>query len=97
MSKIRQGEFVVVSDSMMRGVISELARDSKMFSGSAIGGAKIEDLNRRLLSEEILLRNKHLVLCVGTNNLSSDGTELIMRKYRDIFETLENKNTKTVL
>jgi hypothetical protein len=95
-SKNRKGQYVVLGDSMVRGIVSKLARDNDIFVGRSIGGARIEDLNRRILSNEIVVSDKNVVLCVGTNNLISDGTEVIMRKYREFFETLRSKNCKAV-
>src|SRR5215469_2386222 len=94
--KNRQGECVVISDSMLRGVKDKLVRDSDIFSGISTGGARIEDLENRILSSEISVSGKNVVLCVGTHNLSSDGTEVMLRKYRQIFETLRVKNCKSV-
>ena len=77
---------------MLRGFKDKLVRDSDIFSGISIGGARIEDLEKRILSSEISVSGKNVVLCVGTNNLSSDVTEVMLRKYRQIFETLRVKN-----
>ena len=56
----------------------------------------MEDLEKRILSSEISVGGKNVVLCVGTNNLSSDGTEVMLRKYGQIFGTLRVKNCKAL-
>ena len=94
--KDRVGQFVVLSDSMLRGIISKLARDNPIFTGRAIGGAKIEDIKEQIVSDRVSVVGKHAVLCVGTNNLIVDGSEMIMRKYRELFESLRAKNCKRV-
>src|SRR5215469_14477068 len=81
--KNRQGECVVINDSMLRGVKDKLIRDSDFFSDVSIGGARIEDLKKRILRSEISVSGKNVVLCVGTNKLSRDGTEVMLRKQTD--------------
>ena len=70
---------------MLRSVKDKLVRDSDI-SGISIGDARIEDLEKRILISDISVSGKNVVLCVGTNNLSSDGTEVMLRKYTDIWD-----------
>src|SRR5215467_10977399 len=51
--KDKVGQLVVLSDSMLRGIISKLARDNPIFTGKAIGGAKIEDIKQEIESGRV--------------------------------------------
>jgi hypothetical protein len=81
---------------MLRGIISKLARDNPIFTGKAIGGAKIEDIKQEIVSDRVRVVGKHAVLCVGTNNLQVDGSEIMLSKYRELFESLRAKDCTRV-
>ena len=63
-----------------------------MFDSLAFGGAKIEDITKKV--EELKDNESHIVLMVGTNNLKSDGTTMIMSKYKDLVYQLKTKKFK---
>ena len=44
--------------------------------------------------EELKDTESHIVLMVGTNNLKSDGTTMIMSKYKDLVNQLKAKRFK---
>jgi hypothetical protein len=74
---------LLVGDSMTRGIGSCLEKDSNLFSYETSSGAKIEDIENKLKH----LGNKpetHLVVMVGTNNLKSDGSEIMLKKYEKL-------------
>ena len=59
-----------------------------MFESQAFGGARIEDITKKVEDMEDKARS-HIVVMVGTNNLKSDGTELIMSNYKDLVRQLK--------
>src|SRR5271163_3851850 len=67
-----------------------------MFSPAAYGGARIESLtwNVKHKHVESLSSESHLVVMVGTNNLKSEGTEIIMRKYEELMDQIKEKCKK---
>ena len=88
---------VVVGDSMVRGVGHELVVNSQMFSYESHGGAKIEDITKMFKEKSVRVReDTHLVVMVGTNNLSRDYTEMIMDKYKDLLKSLKENRTRKV-
>jgi hypothetical protein len=82
--------FVVIGDSMARGVGSHLQADNKMFSKLDFGGAKIEDLTEKVgtIGER---PGSHAVVMIGTNNLIYDKTESIIKKYDSLLDELRDK------
>jgi len=74
---------LVVGSSMARGVGSCLERDSNLCTKMDYGGAWIEGIQQKL-AEIGEKPQSHLVLMVGTNNLKSEGTSLIMKRYREL-------------
>jgi len=40
--------------------------------------------------------DSHIVVMVGTNNLRSDGTQLIMRNYEDLVRNLKRKSYRRI-
>jgi len=87
---------VVLGDSMVRGIVYKLKKDNDIFTGWSYGGAHIETITEELIGNRQYVEGRHVVLCVGTNNLKFDGTELIMDKYRVLLETLREKKCRGV-
>jgi len=54
-----------------------------MFGNHSFSGARIKNLTKKIEVMEDKV-DSHIVIMVGTNNLRSDGTQLIMRKYEDL-------------
>jgi len=54
-----------------------------MFESRAFGGARKENITKKIEKMEYKV-DSHIVVMVGTNNLRSDGTQLIMRNYEDL-------------
>jgi len=83
---------VIVGDSMVRGVGTKLKKNSQMFSCTAYGGARIEDVSKYLSDGKSVKTtdDSHVVVMVGTNNLRSDGTEGIREKYEELLNTLKD-------
>ena len=52
----------------------------------------IEDINKKV--EELKDNECHIILMVLTNNLKSDGTTMIMSKYKDLVNQLKAKRFK---
>jgi len=48
-----------------------------MFESLSFGGARIEDIAKKV-EEDKEKDDSHVVVMVGTNNLKSDGTTMIM-------------------
>ena len=63
-----------------------------MLDRLALDGAKIEDITKKV--EELKDNECHIILMVGTNNLKSDGTTMIMSKYKDLVNQLKVKRFK---
>ena len=74
----KEGTVLLIEDSLTRGVGNHLKSQHSMFDSLAFGGAKIEDITRKV--EELKDNESHIVLMVGTNNLKSDGATMIMSK-----------------
>jgi len=83
-----EGTVLLIGDSLARGVGSHLRTQHVMFESQAFGGARIEDITKKVEVMEDKARS-HIVVMVGTNNLKSDGTELIMSNYRDLVRQLK--------
>ena len=64
-----------------------------MFECYIFGGAKIEDISKKMKKRKM----SHIVLMVGTNNLKSDGTTMIMNKYKDLVNELKADSRELVL
>lgn len=88
--------FVVIGDSMARGVGSHLQADNNMFSKLDFGGAKIEDLTEKIrtIGER---PGSNAVVMIGTNNLIYDKTESIMKKYDSLLDELKDKKYKDII
>lgn len=86
---------VMFGDSMLRGVGQKLERNSQMFSIKSVGGARIENITE-ILKETSIREDSHVVAVVGTNNLGSDGTEIIRSKYREMLKMLSEVKCKKV-
>ena len=86
----KEGTVLLIGDSLARGVGIHLRSQHCMFESQAFGGARIEDITKKV--EDVKDENeKHIVVMVGTNNLKSDGTTLIMDKYKDLIKQLKAK------
>jgi hypothetical protein len=86
---------IVLGSSMARGVGSCLERQTSMCTTMSYGGSKIQDIEQRLKN----LGDKpqsHVVLMVGTLNLQEEGTEQVMRRYRDLIEEAKQHRYKKV-
>jgi lysophospholipase L1-like esterase len=86
---------VVLGDSLVRGVGQHLQRDSHMFSFNSISGARIETVKEEVEK----LDNKddrHLVLVVGTNNIKSEGSEIIRARYEQLVSKCKNIRNRAV-
>ena len=83
-----EGTVLLIGDSLARGVGSHLKTQHVMFESQAFGGARIEDITKKVEDMEDKA-GSHIVVMVGTNNLKSDGTELIMSKYKDLVRQLK--------
>jgi hypothetical protein len=84
---LREGTILLIGDSMVRGIGNHLKADNEMFGKLDFGGARIEDIKEKLP----LIGDKpdsHVIVMAGTNNLRTDGTEIIMKKYRQLLEEL---------
>jgi lysophospholipase L1-like esterase len=80
---------LVVGSSMVRGVGGCLERDSDMYTKVDYSGARIENIQERLgeIGEK---PQSHLVLMVGTNNLSGEGTSQIMNRYKELISAAKS-------
>jgi hypothetical protein len=92
---MKEGTVLLVGDSMVRGVGTHLKKDNKMFDTLDFGGARIEDIAEKFktIGEG---PESHVVVMVGTNNLKSEGTEEIMRKYKSLIADLKQHRYKSV-
>ena len=75
---------IVLGSSMARGVGNCLEHQDDRFQKLDFSGAKIEHIRQKLrvVGDR---PDTHLVLMVGTNNLQSDGANVILNKYEDLF------------
>src|SRR6266496_4581900 len=86
---------LLIGDSLARGVGCHLKSQHGMFESRAFGGARIEHITKKV--EEMKgLEESHIVVLVGTNNLKSDGTTMIMNKYKDLVNQLKAKRFRKV-
>ena len=60
-------------------------------------GARIEGITKRLQEIELEEKVENLALMVGTNNLKSEGTEVIMEKYGELIWTAEEKGDRKIV
>lgn len=76
---------VLVGDSLARGVGHKLEHQSNMVSTVSKPGAGIEHISKeiRALPEN---DDRHLVLLVGTNDLKTTGSEVLLAKYKSMLE-----------
>ena len=90
-------ETVLMGSSMVGGVgkALEVQLEGK-FAWRKYSGARIEDITRRLEEVELGSDVKNLVLMVGTNNLKSDGTNIILKKYEELIRTAKEKRIRNV-
>jgi hypothetical protein len=86
---------VLVGDSMVRGVGRHLERDNEMFTALDFGGAKIEDVEKkmRIVGDK---EESHVILWAGTNNLKSDGAQEMLDKYRTLLRTVKSKKYRKI-
>ncbi len=91
----KEGTVLLIGDSLARGVGCHLKSQHGMFESRAFGGARIEDITKKV---EVLkdLEESHIVVLVGTNNLQSDGTTMIMNKYKDLVNQLKAKRFRKI-
>jgi len=81
---------VVVGDSMVRGISQKLTSSSKMFTCQTFGGARIEDISKKLTTQDVGVKDdSHVMIIAGTNNLAREGTSAISKKYREMLENLK--------
>ena len=73
---------------MARGVGNHLRAKNKKFDVRAFGGAKVEDIEGKIDSIGDK-PERHLIVMVGTNNLTTDGTEILLKKYKELIEKLQ--------
>jgi hypothetical protein len=87
---------LVVGSSLARGVGSCLERESAgRFRKLAYGGAKIQDIERRIqvIGDKPM---SHVVVMVGTNNLESEGSERIVARYKDLISEIKRHSYRKV-
>ena len=92
MHKNKKGTVLLIGDSLARSVGHHLKAQHSMFDSLAFGGARIENINKKV--KELKDNECHIVLTVGTNNLKSDETTMIMSKYTDLVNQLKAKRFK---
>lgn len=73
----KKGTVLIIGDSLAREVGNHLQSQHSMFESHAFGGARIEDIAKKV-EEDKEKDDSHVVVMVGTNNLKSDGTTMIM-------------------
>ncbi len=91
----KEGTVLLIGDSLTRGVGCHLKSQHSMFESRAFGGARIEDITKKV-EEMNDLEESHIVVLVGTNNLKSDGTTMIMNKYKDLVNQLKAKRFRKI-
>ena len=72
----------------------KLKAQSRMFSVESFSGIRIKHMTKKVLDKTDKLpidKDSHLVVVVGTNNVKSDGSVMIMKKYKELI-----KATKTI-
>ena len=92
--KDKKASVLLIGDSLARGVGCQLeSQCQELFVSHAFGGARIEDISKKI--EEVQVSDEcHVVVMVGTNNLQSDGTAMIMDKYKELVNTLKAKRLR---
>lgn len=86
---------MVVGDSIARGVADRLVEQHGDRVGKiSIGGARIETAREEVLGMKEELAGKHVVVLAGTNNLRSEGSEVILGRYRRILEDCKGRRCK---
>jgi hypothetical protein len=76
---------LLIGDSLVRGVGKKLETESHMFTGVSKGGAKLEHIVDEVSKLEDR-EDRHLVVFVETNNIKSEGSELVLRNYEELIE-----------
>ena len=95
-SKIKnKGKVIVMGDSLAKGIGNSLERRSNEFEAQASPGAKIENITDKLKKFGEKPGN-HLLLMVGTNNLVSDGSEILLDKYEKLLVEAKMQKYKSI-
>jgi hypothetical protein len=87
----KTGMVVLLGSSMARGIGCRLEREDERFRTQSYGGARIEQISWKLRQGMVRVledAGTHLVVMVGTNNLATDDSELILSKYGDLIKAM---------
>ena len=84
---------ILLGDSLARGVGCCLERDSHMFSSRAYPGARVENIEDKL-KQLGSKPNSHVVVMAGTNNIKSDGSKILLDKYKSLIDEAEKMKFK---
>jgi hypothetical protein len=87
----KNGMVVLLGSSMARGIGCRLEREDERFRTQSYGGARIEQISWKLRQGMVRVLDDsgtHLVVMVGTNNLATDDSELILSKYGDLIKAM---------
>ena len=87
---------VVIGDSLVRGVGQKLEQQCPhMVTSVSRSGAKLEVIEAdvaRLKDRE----DRHLVVMVGTNNIQRDGSEVILKKFKNLIKLCKSVRNRAV-
>jgi hypothetical protein len=84
---------IVIGDSHVRGVGRCLERNSNMYTSKPYPGIRIEQVGDRLkqMGDK---PDSQVVVVVGTNNLKSDGSVVMLDEYEDLIKTAQGLRYK---
>jgi hypothetical protein len=86
---------VLVGDSLVRGVGNKLMFQSNMVSTICRPGAGIETVTENITN---LMDNqeRHLVVVAGTNNVKTEGSEIILGKYEKMLHECKKRKHRQI-
>ena len=86
-----KGTVVVVGDSLVRGVGQKLEQNCHLFKCVSRGGAKIDNIIEEVGKLEVS-EDRHIVVVCGTNEVKSEGSVVMLKKYERLIERCKEKN-----
>jgi hypothetical protein len=91
----KEGTVLLVGSSLARGVGQHLKADNLMFDRLDFSGARIEHIREKIS----VLGDRpasHVVIMAGTNNLETDGIDVMMKKYSELVDVLKKQKYREV-
>jgi hypothetical protein len=86
---------LVMGASLVKGIGRKLETNTHIVTAIGKGGAKIEDITNDVGMLEGK-EHRHLVVMVGTNNIQKEGSETVLKKFKDLIEKCKQVRNRKV-